>query len=85
MVWSSEFPEEVNRDNLLLFLNEPRQMNEYSMVYRGIRKETREEGFVDQNELDLTIDPLKVIKQGSNDTLTLINPEKQLFRGRVSY
>ncbi|NQZ77528.1 MAG: cytochrome c biogenesis protein CcsA, partial [Ekhidna sp.] len=78
MVWSSEFPEEVNRDNLLLFINEPRQMSEYSMIYRGIRKETREEGFVDENDLELTTDPLKVVNK-SGDTLTLINPENSYF------
>lgn len=78
MVWSTEFPEEVNRDNLLLFINEPRQMKEYSMIYKGIRKETREEGYVDQNELSLTQDPLKVVKNGK-DTLTLISPENSFF------
>lgn len=81
MVWSTEFPEEVNRDNLLLFLNEPRQMKEYSMIYRGMRKETREAGFVDENKLRLTEDPLKVVKvEGeARDTLTLINPENSYF------
>ncbi|MEO1255724.1 MAG: hypothetical protein AAFY41_12715 [Bacteroidota bacterium] len=81
MVWSSEFPEEVNRDNLLLFINEPRQMNEYSMVYKGIKKNTREAGFVDQNDLSLTSDPLKVVRKGAQlgDTLTLINPENSYF------
>ena len=80
MVWHKEFPEEVNRDNLLLFINEPRQMKEYSMIYRGIRKETREEGFVDQNELKLTTDPLKVVRADDTaDTLTLINPENSYF------
>lgn len=77
MVWSTEFPEEVNRDNLLLFINEPRQMKEYSMIYRGIRKMTREEGYVDESELALTPDPLKVTRKG--DTLTLINPENSYF------
>lgn len=79
MVWSTEFPEEVNRDNLLLFINEPRQMKEYSMIYRGIRKETREEGYVDQNMLIATIDPLKVVRKTTQDTLTLINPENSYF------
>ncbi|MEO9870180.1 heme lyase CcmF/NrfE family subunit [Ekhidna sp.] len=81
MVWSSEFPEEVNKDNLLLFINEPRQMDEYSMIYRGIRKDTREDGFVDQNELTPTINPLKVVRKSERgtDTLTLINPENSYF------
>ena len=81
MVWSTEFPEEVNRDNLLLFINEPRQMSEYSMIYRGVRKDTREEGFVDQSSILPTINPLKVVKRGTQgrDTLTLINPENSYF------
>ena len=79
MVWSSEFPEEVNRDNLLLFINEPRQMKEYSMIYRGIRKKTREEGMVDQHDITPTVDPLKVVRKGSADTLTLISPENSYF------
>ena len=81
MVWSTEFPEEVNRDNLLLFINEPRQMREYSMIYRGVRKDTREEGFVDQSSILPTINPLKVVKRGTQgrDTLTLINPENSYF------
>lgn len=81
MVWSSEFPEEVNRDNLLLFINEPRQMKEYSMIYRGVRKNTREEGYVDENDLILTNDPLKVAREIGDgyDTLTLINPENSYF------
>ena len=81
MVWSSEFPEEVNRDNLLLFINEPRQMGEYSMIYRGLRKDTREEGFVDEKEIIPTSDPLKVARETEDglDTLTLINPENSYF------
>lgn len=81
MVWSSEFPEEVNRDNLLLFINEPRQMKQYSMIYKGVRKKTREEGFIDQNVLEATLDPLKVIRTNGTvkDTLTLISPENSYF------
>lgn len=81
MVWSSEFPEEVNRDNLLLFINEPRQMKQYSMIYKGVRKKTREEGFIDQNVLEATIDPLKVVRTNGTvkDTLTLISPENSYF------
>lgn len=81
MVWSSEFPEEVNRDNLLLFINEPRQMEQYSMIYKGLRKLTKEEGMVDQNDLLLTNNPLKVVRESSQgyDTLRLINAENSYF------
>lgn len=79
LVWSKEFPEEVNRDNLLLFVNEPRQMNNYAMVYKGMRKLTREKGYVDAYSVLPTVDPLKVIDKEKRDTLTLINPENYYF------
>lgn len=81
MIWSKEFPDEVNQNNLLLFVNEPRQMNEYEMLYKGIRKLTKEVGMVDQNELIQTPNPLKVLKKmgSAYDTLTLINPENSYF------
>ena len=81
MVWSKEFPEEVNRDNLLLFINEPRQMHQYSMTYKGIRKLTKEKGYIDQNKLIFTSNPLKVVERQGDiyDTLTLINSENSYF------
>ncbi len=39
LVYSSEFSEEMNRENVLLFQNDPRQMKEYELVYKGRRKE----------------------------------------------
>ncbi len=81
MVWSSEFPEEMNLNNLLLFVNEPRQMENYSMLYKGVRKLTKEVGMVDENELIPTAYPLKYVRRDSNgsDTVTLINPENSYF------
>ncbi len=35
--WSQDFTEEMNKENLLLFRNQPRQMNDYQLVYRGPR------------------------------------------------
>ncbi|MBU2916066.1 heme lyase CcmF/NrfE family subunit [Reichenbachiella agariperforans] len=90
LVWSKEFPDEVNQKNLLLFQNEDRQMGEYSLNYKGTRK--RIEGFpgyvnihdINQiNEtqaiaaLDLSSDEEVVFHQG--DTLTLITPETSYF------
>ncbi|MEM6831875.1 MAG: cytochrome c-type biogenesis CcmF C-terminal domain-containing protein, partial [Bacteroidota bacterium] len=81
MVWSKEFPDEVNQNNLLLFVNEPRQMNEYAMIYKGIRQYTKEVGMVDKNELMPTVAPLKVTRKTKDkyDTLTLVNPENSYF------
>ena len=78
-VWNKDFPEQMNIDNLLLFLNEPRDMGAYSMVYKGMRKWTKEKGYVDAYELQETGYPLKVIEKTTKDTLTLINPDNYYF------
>jgi cytochrome c-type biogenesis protein CcmF len=90
MIWKKEFPDEVNQNNLLLFQNEPRRMEDYSLIYRGLRKKTKEAGFVDINDVTNTEDPLKlratndivedgkvVVKKG--DELTIYNPENSYF------
>jgi len=41
LLYSSSFSDEMNRENVLLFLNEPREMNEYELTYRGKRKEVK--------------------------------------------
>ncbi len=45
LLYSSEFSDEMNRENVLLFLNEPRQMNEYELIYKGRRKEVEKVPF----------------------------------------
>ncbi len=95
LLWSKEFPEEMNQNNLLLFQNEPRQMGEYSLLFRGMRKKIKKYGYVDANSLLPTDDPLKlivskdvakgeaiVIKRG--DTVSVINPENSYFEIKYS-
>ncbi len=77
LVWSSEFPEDVNNNNLLLFVNEPRQMGDYSMIYKGVRKWTKERGYVDENDIKYTNNSLQVVS--NEDTLTLLNSENSYF------
>jgi len=90
LLWSKEFPDEVNQNNLLLFLNEPRQMDDYSMIYKGMRKKVKQLGFVDVNDLILTDHPLKLIIKkdfvkdnelvaSAGDTVTIINAENSYF------
>jgi cytochrome c-type biogenesis protein CcmF len=90
LLWSKEFPDEVNQDNLLLFLNEPRQMADYSMVYKGIRKLTKDYGFVDVNAVSSTDGPLRLIfgKETTTtenktflpgDTTEVVNMENSYF------
>jgi cytochrome c-type biogenesis protein CcmF len=56
-------------------------MDEYSMIYKGMRKLTREAGMVDENLLSPTSNPLEVIRLENNryDTLSLISPENSYF------
>lgn len=62
MLISKELPTEFNRDNLLLFINEPRSMAGYDIEYRGERLEPRHRsGFINKNDVELTLDPFKVV------------------------
>ena len=90
MIWKKDFPDEVNQNNLLLFLNEPRQMMDYSLLYRGMRKKIDELGFVPSSKLAETDHPLKLVvtdpfeKNGQvvadrGDTVTVSNNENSYF------
>ncbi len=62
MLISKDLPTEFNRDNLLLFINEPRSMAGYDIEYRGERVEPRHKGgYVNKNDIELTLDPFKVV------------------------
>ncbi len=59
---SKELDEEFNRDNLILFVNEPRTMADYEMEYLGERIEPKHKsGYVKKNDVELTESPFKVI------------------------
>jgi len=90
LLWSKDFPDEINQKNLLLFLNEPRQMGDYSLKYKGLRKKVESvPGFVDSFEL-LPISPTEAVALNDiiiedqqyyikGDTVTLITPETSYF------
>jgi len=90
MLISKDLPTEFNRDNLLLFINEPRTMAGYEIQYLGERVEPRNvRGFVSKNDIDLTFDPYKVIAKkdiefqgkkilNAKDTFE-INPENTYY------
>ncbi|HEX5171368.1 MAG TPA: cytochrome c biogenesis protein CcsA [Cyclobacteriaceae bacterium] len=62
MLISKEFSDEFNRDNLLLFVNEPRTMAGYEIEYRGECVEPRNKsGYVNKSDIMLTNDPFKVV------------------------
>jgi cytochrome c-type biogenesis protein CcmF len=62
MLISKQLSEEFNRENLLLFVNEPRTMAGYEIEYLGERVEPRHKsGYVDKADIEITNDPYKVI------------------------
>jgi cytochrome c-type biogenesis protein CcmF len=62
MLISKQLSEEFNRENLLLFLHEPRSMAGYEIEYTGEQVEPRKKsGFVDKSDILTTDDPYTVI------------------------
>lgn len=58
---SREMSDEFNRENLLLFLNESRQMNNYEIEYKGERLEPEEgSGYIPMSKID-RVDPFTVV------------------------
>lgn len=90
LLWSKEFPDEVNQNNLLLFINEPRQMGDYSLIYKGMRKLTGEYGYVDLTDLEPAQSPLEMLvtaattssrgnSLNAGDTVSIVNLENTYF------
>ncbi len=90
IMWSSELPDEINQNNLLLFLNEDRSMGDHTLTYKGMRKKIKSQGFADVDHLINTDHPLKVVATrnfetskgmdvAEGDTLNLINGENTYF------
>ncbi len=62
LLYNGEMGTEFNRDNLLLFINEPRNMAGYEIEFLGERLEPRHKtGFVKRTEVDVTDDQYKVV------------------------
>ncbi|MBI3219033.1 MAG: cytochrome c biogenesis protein CcsA [Bacteroidetes bacterium] len=81
MLISKDLPTDFNRDNLLLFINEPRSMAGYDIEYKGERIEPRHKsGYVNKNDIELTLDPFKVIAKKD----IIFNGEK-LFQAKDTF
>lgn len=96
IVWSNNLPDEINRDNMLLFQHEPRQMGKYEMLYLGMRKEIKGyDGYVNLNDLQPLSNPqLAVIDTDltangevffqAGDTVEFENFENSFFEVKYS-
>ena len=90
MLISNELSTEFNRDNLLLFINEPRNMAGYEIEFVGERLEARtKSGFIKKNDVETTSDPYEVVAKrdilfegqklyAAKDTFE-INPENTYY------
>lgn len=62
LLYTKELGTEFNRDNLLLFVNEPRTMAGYDIEFLGERLEPRRKsGFIRRSDVEPTQDPYKVV------------------------
>jgi len=78
---SKELDTEFNRDNLLLFINEPRTMADYEIEYKGERLEPRHKsGYVKKNDVEPTADPYKVVA-----TKDLFFKDKKLYNAKDTF
>ncbi|WP_347157267.1 cytochrome c biogenesis protein CcsA [Pontibacter chitinilyticus] len=91
LMYSREFPDEVNRDNVLLWRNQAVDMDKYSVSYRGkFLKVMDVPGYVNQEILFRTADDYKAIARAdikvkdkvyykTGDTLALDAPENTYY------
>ncbi len=87
-----ELSDEDNSTNLILFLNEPKYMDRYEVVYRNeLVKSSDVNGYVRKSMLDDSEDPFyKIVKQpiikegkvlaNKGDTIYLSNPENTYYQ-----
>ena len=81
LLYSKEQGTEFNRDNLLLFINEPRTMAGYDIEFLGERLEPRHKsGYVKRSDVDPTDDPYKVVAKRE-----IIFKDKKLFNARDTF
>jgi cytochrome c-type biogenesis protein CcmF len=88
MLISNEFSDEFNRDNLFLFVNEPRTMWGYNIEYLGERLEPRfHGGYIRKSDVILTGDPDVVLaKTAMNVDGTTYNPKDTIeIRGENTF
>ncbi|MFT2007219.1 cytochrome c biogenesis protein CcsA [Pontibacter sp. 13R65] len=96
LLYSREFPDEINRDNVLLWRNAPTQMGKYKVSYHGQFMEVKGvPGYVSKELLFRTDDEYVAIARGNirtkdkvyyktGDTLELHSPENTFFEVEYS-
>ncbi len=66
LIFKGDVPEQENVDNVLVWLNDPYEMQDYSLLYKGQRKEVEGvPGYVDKKLLQPTEDPRMAVAVGN--------------------
>lgn len=90
MLISKEMSTDFNRENLLLFINQPQQMGDYELEFLGERlDDARSNLFIKKHQLEFTADPYKMVAETdivqngklnykAGDTVN-INPENTFY------
>jgi cytochrome c-type biogenesis protein CcmF len=90
MLISKEMSTDFNRENLLLFINQPQQMGDYELEFLGERYDASDADiFIKKHELEFTDDPYKMVaktdivvddkKYYQADDTVAINPENTFY------
>src|SRR5258705_9984486 len=81
LILNKEMGTDFNRDNLLLFINEPKTMAGYEMEYRSENLELRNKGgYVRKNDIEPTADPYRVVA-----TKDIVYEGKKLYNARDTF
>jgi cytochrome c-type biogenesis protein CcmF len=90
LLYHKDFPDEINRENVLLFADDPRPMQDYELIYKGQAKEAKGfPGYIHNSKLLPVGKPEKAIARedifhkniqyfSKGDTLE-VNPENTYF------
>ncbi|MFN6946123.1 MAG: cytochrome c biogenesis protein CcsA, partial [Cytophagaceae bacterium] len=77
-IYNKEFPDEMNKENLLLWQGEPVRMNDYQLVYKGARIESRNtSGYFPKENFTKTFDADKVVAKKD----VLLDGKKKFSKG----
>ncbi|MCS7004784.1 MAG: cytochrome c biogenesis protein CcsA [Cytophagales bacterium] len=61
-LYNKNFSDEMNREHLLLFRGQPQKMQDYTLIYKGIRMESAEiDSYIDKEDLFPTENPFRFI------------------------
>jgi len=81
LILNKEMGTDFNRDNLLLFINEPKTMAGYEIEYRSENLELRNKsGYVRKNDIQPTADPYRVVA-----TKDIIYQGKKLYNASDTF